>query len=93
MPLPEVFRHPTIAALATRVSAVDTEAEPVLVADPAAQLTAAQVQTLLRTKLAKYEIPACIEFRDALPLNANNKVQKKQLKEELTARLETEPKE
>lgn len=65
----------------------------VLVADPAAQLTAAQVQTLLRTKLAKYEIPACIEFRDALPLNANNKVQKKQLKEELTARLETEPKE
>ena len=65
----------------------------VLVPEPGAQLSAETVQAQLREKLAKYEIPAYIEFRDALPLNANNKVQKKQLREELTARLEKQPKE
>jgi long-chain acyl-CoA synthetase len=48
--------------------------------------TASDILKHLETKLAKYELPEEIEFRDALPKTMIGKLSKKELKAEEKAR-------
>ena len=84
-----IYEHPDIAEAA--VFGVPDErlgedvAAAVVLRDGAA-MTVGELQTYLSERIAKYKIPSTIWIRgDALPRNANGKVMKSKLREELSA--------
>ncbi|MGH9315505.1 MAG: AMP-binding enzyme, partial [Thermoanaerobaculia bacterium] len=58
----------------------------VVVRAPGAALTAADVAAFAEGKLARYKIPRQIEFVDALPRNAQGKILKRVLRDQLRPR-------
>ncbi|WP_017672421.1 AMP-binding protein [Blastomonas sp. AAP53] len=57
----------------------------VLVPQPGATISAADVQAFLSARLARYKLPRHISLRDALPVTATGKVQKGELRRALVA--------
>ena len=53
----------------------------IVVRQPGSEVTAAEIQAYLTTKLAKWWLPDAVEFIDALPLGATGKVLKRTLRE------------
>ena len=53
----------------------------IVVRQPGSEVTAAEIQAYLTTKLAKWWLPDAVEFIDALPLGATGKVLKRALRE------------
>lgn len=59
-------------------------------ADPGAMLTEEKIRSVLKTELAKFQIPAKIVFCERLPLTANMKIDKKEIRKQLSNKSEEE---
>ncbi|MGN0268014.1 MAG: class I adenylate-forming enzyme family protein [Lachnospiraceae bacterium] len=59
-------------------------------ADPEAMLTEETIRGILKTQLAKFQIPAKIMFCKRLPLTANMKIDKKEIRRQLSNKTEEE---
>jgi HIP---CoA ligase len=76
-------RHPGIAAVAVVGMPDPTTGEvgcACVVANPNATLTAEEVIAWAREKMSNYKVPRRVRIVDALPLNANGKVDKRALR-------------
>ena len=83
-----ISKHPAIATCAV-IGLPDEKwgerVHTVVVLQPGAELTLEEVQELAREQIAGYKIPRSISFIDALPLSAQGKVLKRDLREQFAS--------